>query len=388
MNKSVIIGCLLAMFYSANVFADDNWWGYLERGATTVWDYGKKLIPLSDKAEITTMQQVWSQINPQIEKILLAEQQDKPTSRLDQLLDEAVAILSLSGSSEIRTQILALEREIAALRLKIAEHRQAQIAAPLQSTRQTTAAQHEQQIAYLQTQLEHKLQQVKQLKLEFTHSLREIGLELTNEQLELLFSSVIGDDILQTNIVYENVKLINQNLMQLSIDSGEDLILTKRYYAMHIVLLQIIAHMQVSFVDKVNQNYLPKLAEIVQRTQTLRAQTKNLLQRQPEQQPQLTANLQAQQLTLKTADVYRNHLINQRQKMLAARNKTAQDLELARNTYATVTLSGELVQLLRRSQNEFSILQNMQLPELLLFENLNMKQEFAILTQQMAHEVL
>jgi hypothetical protein len=80
-------------------------------------------------------------------------------------------------------------------------------------------------------------------------------------------------------------------------------------------------------------------------------------------------------------------LINQRQKMLAAGNKTAIDLELARNTYATVTLSGELVQLLRSSQSAFNVLQDMQLPELLLFENLNMKQEFAALTQQISQRL-
>lgn len=375
MNKLlIIIFYLLAVFYSHNVAANDNWWDYL-------WDYGKKFVPGSNSANLTNFQQIWTDINPQIEKILLAEQEHSPTSKIDQLLDEAVKILSLSGSSEIRERILALEREIAAIRLKIAEHRQAKIAAPLHLIEQ-----YEQQISYLQTQLEHKLQQLEQLKLEFAHSLAEIGLELNKEQLDILFSSVIGDDILQTNIVYENIKVINHNLMQLSIDSGEDLILAKRYYGMHIVLLQIIAHMQASFIDKVNQNYLPKLAEIIQRTQTLRAQTKNLLQRQPEQ-IQLTANLQAQELTLQTADVYRNHLINQRQKMLAAGNKTAIDLELARNTYATVTLSGELVQLLRSSQSAFNVLQDMQLPELLLFENLNMKQEFAALTQQISQRL-
>jgi hypothetical protein len=89
-------------------------------------------------------------------------------------------------------------------------------------------------------------------------------------------------------------------------------------------------------------------------------------------------------LTLQTAALYKRHLIGQRGKMVRAMKKTISDLQIAQNTYKTVTLSGELVNLLRTSQKSFDLLLNIQVPELLVFENKQMKQEFAILTQKLA----
>jgi len=62
------------------------------------------------------------------------------------------------------------------------------------------------------------------------------------------------------------------------------------------------------------------------------------------------------------------------------------DLQIAHNTYKTVSVSGELINLLRTSQKSFELLLNIQVPDLLVFQNLQMKQEFAILTQKLAKE--
>lgn len=67
----------------------------------------------------------------------------------------------------------------------------------------------------------------------------------------------------------------------------------------------------------------------------------------------LLANLEAQNLTIQTAVLYQQHLITQRSKMATARDKIAADLEIAQNTYKTVVLSRELIQLLRTSQHSF-----------------------------------
>ena len=98
----------------------------------------------------------------------------------------------------------------------------------------------------------------------------------------------------------------------------------------------------------------------------------------------MLANLEAQKLTLQTAQVYEKHLIGQRRKVILARDKTYADLQIAQNTYKTVRVSGELITLLRTSQKSFDMLLNIQVPDLLVFENVQMKQEFAILTQKLA----
>ena len=58
-------------------------------------------------------------------------------------------------------------------------------------------------------------------------------------------------------------------------------------------------------------------------------------------------------------------------------------IAVARNTYETVKLSGELVSLMRDSQQLLNALFNRQVPALRTFENLEMKREFEKLTAQL-----
>jgi hypothetical protein len=83
------------------------------------------------------------------------------------------------------------------------------------------------------------------------------------------------------------------------------------------------------------------------------------------------------------AKLYLTYLEKQRNDLLAARNKLAPDIAAARNTYETVKVSSELVAMMRSGQNLFDALKNLQMPELRVFENLEMKKEFEKLTVQL-----
>jgi hypothetical protein len=97
----------------------------------------------------------------------------------------------------------------------------------------------------------------------------------------------------------------------------------------------------------------------------------------------LTANLKAQELTLQAAAFYRDYLITQSRQLQEARQHLAQDIAVAQNTYETVKVSGELVALMRNSQQLLNDLLNRQVPPLRPFENLEMKREFEKLTAQL-----
>jgi hydroxypyruvate isomerase len=86
---------------------------------------------------------------------------------------------------------------------------------------------------------------------------------------------------------------------------------------------------------------------------------------------------------LKVADLYKQHLDKQRQKMMVARDKTQANLRVALNTYNTVKVSSELVNLLRSSSKSFDDLLSIQVPDLLVFQNAQMKEEFTALTAKL-----
>jgi hypothetical protein len=97
----------------------------------------------------------------------------------------------------------------------------------------------------------------------------------------------------------------------------------------------------------------------------------------------LSANLRAQSLTLEAAKLYRRYLEEQRVDLAMAKKKLAPDLAAARNTYETVKVSSELIAMMKSGQNLFDTLKSLQIPELRVFENLEMKKEFQKLTVQM-----
>jgi hypothetical protein len=66
-----------------------------------------------------------------------------------------------------------------------------------------------------------------------------------------------------------------------------------------------------------------------------------------------------------------------------ARAELDKDIAAAWNTYETVRVSGELVGLVRSSQQLLEGLMNRQVPALRPFENLEMQREFQKLTEQL-----
>jgi hypothetical protein len=97
----------------------------------------------------------------------------------------------------------------------------------------------------------------------------------------------------------------------------------------------------------------------------------------------LKANLEAQRLTIEAASVYRQYLKQQAAQVRNARKLLEEDIATAWNTYETVRVSGELVDLVKSSQQLLDGLLQRQVPTLQPFRNLEMQREFAKLTKQL-----
>jgi len=411
-TRLAILLLLMMLGNTAVAFEQDSelsWWAKSKQVMVGLWNSTTeslaKLVKQPSETAYTTEKdaifaQVWNEVTPTFEKVLQLEEEqeslpnsawimrDKQDNKSDinELLDEAVAILSLSNTDQTRQRIRVLEKNIREMKQRISEYRQKQVSAPVRSTWLKTVEDYDAKIEQLKEHIQRNYEEIGKLKNQFAQKLGEKGLFINQEQLEVLLSSVVGDDIIQSSIVYDNVKQISQQLMTLTINTGEDVEISQRYYGMYTVLLKTLLHMQQTFINNIDRKYLPKIDKIVADVQETNAITRNLLraERDKNRRRHLAANLKAQNLTLQTAALYKRHLIRQRGKMVRAMEKTVSDFQIAQNTYKTVTLSGELVNLLRSSQKSFDLLLNIQVPELLVFENKQMKQEFAKLTQRLA----
>lgn len=336
---------------------------------------------------------VWEEAYPRLDDLLAEKERHKdlPESKwfgedqkshqkeIDALLQEAVKILGLSAVSEDVQVIKNLENTISQKRRQMAEYQTKKISRP------GKAKSYDDKIADLKGDIAENKTQIKQHKANIAQHMQKTGVYLSEAQLDVLMTSVVGDDVIAMSVVFDNVKQISNHLAQLMIDNGEDLEFARKHYGMYAVLLEVVITMQQNFIDRIVQNYLPKLEKIRTDNQRLQQKTQNMLMRETDalRRSNLQISIQAQKLTSNTLNLYRQQLTRQANQVLKAQGALKKDYDVALIRYQTVRISGELVTLIRASNQQFSSLANLQLPELVPFENMAMRAEFEKLTTEL-----
>ena len=344
------------------------WWQEERHGDAGLWD---DLLPRLD--EILTLQDR-QQALP--ESAWVGEDRVSNAEAIDDLLDQAAVMLT--GDVEYRRRMRAVEEAMADNRLQLAGLQRQRITAPSDSLWRQTVADIEAEIADREQVIADQQQTIEQIRQEFAAELRRLGLEIDDEGLEFMLSTVVGDDVVDMVLAFEESRKLTEQLEALTVQSREELTVARRYYGMYTVLLRVLVRMHDNLITRVDQRYLPRIQRIMNRARSLRQETRGLLARAPD--PVLSANLQAQQLTLDAADRYAQYLKDQRRQVAESRERVARDLAVADNTYETVKVSGDLVEVMHSSRTLLERLFRLQVPPLKPFENLEMKREFERLT--------
>jgi hypothetical protein len=370
-------------------------WEKTKQAVEDTWEHTQTL--LQNHGPDTGFSQIWAEIVPKLDATLsledrheslpehswLGDDQASNRAKINELLDESIAILTISPNQHYRARIRELEANIRAARKEIAENRKRRVAAPVESTLKKTVADYDAAIQELSTRIVVYENELRIVKREFAAELEKLGLDISDEQLDVLLSTVVGDDLIDIGITFDNVKALTEQLEQLMVESQEDLDSARRYYGMYTVLLQILERMHQQLCQAVDERYVPQIDAILRKTQKLMQETRALQRLNERNRQVLAANLEAQELTRRAAYLYRDYLIKQSRQVKLARQRLGDDIAVARNTYETVKVSGELVALMQSSQRLLRGLLDRQVPVLRAFENLEMKREFERLTLQL-----
>ncbi len=367
------------------------------RGADRLWD---KTVEYADstleqarrlwREEHPEGARLWEDLMPRLEEILgrqdrrrelpesawFGEDRVSNAQRINALLDEVAGILV--GNNALRGEVRELARAMAENRRAISELKRRKIAAPSDSLWRETVQDIDDEIAEREQILAQQQAAMDEVRRATAAELRAMGLEIDAEGLEFLLSTVVGDDVVDMTLAFEQVRHLTGQLEELTAESGEDLPTARRYYGIYTILLEVLDHMHAGLIESIERNYLPRIAAIGERAQALRRETEHLKARSPS--PVLDGNLEAQQLTIDAARRYADYLKRQRQQVAASRERLAHDLAVAQNTYETVKMSGDLVALMQDSRQMLDSLFRLQVPPLRAFENAAMKREFQRLT--------
>lgn len=368
----------------------DLWW----QRSLEVWDGAQRSLRATDPAPSAA---IWKELVPMLEQGLeiedgrealpdrawIGRDQRDADADINALLDASVAILSRSPVQDYRARIEALRGEIAAARADIDRFRRARVAAPEESLIATTVAGYDARIAEREAEIQARMSELDQIKAEFVAELRSMGIELSDDQVDLLLATVVGDNLIDLGIVFDNVKAITLQLETLVEESGEDLESARRYYGMYVILLRALARMHRDVAEAIENSYVPEIDAIAERAAQLSEETRALMEAQPARAALLRNNLQAQRLTIEAAGVYREYLLEQRAQVEQARAALDADIETAWNTYQTVRVSGELVDLVQSSQRLLDGLLEREVPPLRAFQNAEMQRELEKLTREL-----
>jgi hypothetical protein len=238
----------------------------------------------------------------------------------------------------------------------------------------------------LQTRIGKNRDSIAAAKSEVSSALKASGVELTQEQLDLLLDGVLSGDLVRLVATFDAAKLVDAQLSRLVEAAGDNTATARKYFAMHAALFAMLVHAQDMAIGKIDTQYLPRLDAVMKDLTNAKSRTLELLRadNRPDQQRILEANRESQQVAEEAAKAYRRYLLQQREQIVRARQKAVHDLKIADNTFETVQASFELNNLMRDGTASFEALQKLEAPTFeQIFRNDDLRREFEALTRKL-----
>jgi len=301
---------------------------------------------------------------------------------INSILDEIIILLTGEDLDRYRENVQSLKGKISTNKHNILKYREQKIGAPETGMLETTKADYDKKIADAKVKIKIYENEIRIEKNKFKNSFQKIDVKLTSEQIDVLLTRVDGDDILQISLVMDTLKYITNQIMILMKESDEELVQAKKYYGMHLISLELVVYIQQNYINKVEKQYIPKIEKIMENSRDLKSKTESLIYKENDKRRKeiYMKNLKAQLLTYKVAKLYKNDLINSQKGMIKAKNISYKNLILSKNTYETVLLSADLYELISESQNMFEEISKIQIPDIVIFQNIQIQKKYEELT--------
>jgi polyhydroxyalkanoate synthesis regulator phasin len=323
-------------------------------------------------------------------KPIWTETREDRERRIRDLLDAALGIITDVPIVELQKKIEALRKNIRELDDRTVRLREKQLTAPkdgvLPGFVTDTVDSLAKDIDDTRKRIEFNRADIAKTKGEVHEALKKSGIQLSPEQVDLLLDSVLSGDLVRLVAVFNSAKLIDAQLGKLLTASGESIGAARKYFAMHAALFAILVHAQDTIIAKIDNQYLPKLTEIEADIRRARAKTAELmkLENREDQKRALEGNRDSQRLAEDAARGYRRYLLQQREQVARARQRTTHDLRIADNTFETVEASFQLRNLMRDASASFEAIQKLEAPTFdQIFKNEELRREFESITRKL-----
>ncbi len=323
-------------------------------------------------------------------KPLWTESKEDREKKIKELMDAALGIVTDVPVVDIQKRIETHKKSIRELDDRIVRLREKQLIAPkdgmLPGLITDTVDSLGKDIEESKKRIDGNKDEIGRAKGEVREALTKSGVQMSQDQVDLLLDGVLSGDLVRLVAVFNSAKAIDAQLGKLMTQSGENVGAARKYFAMHAALFAILVHSQTGLIDKIDKQYLPKLEAIAKDVEAARRKTQDLLkaENRPDQRRALEANRESQKLADEAAKGYRRYLMQQREQIAKARQRAMHDLRIADNTYETVEASFQLRQLMKDSATSFEAIQKLEAPTFeQIFRNEELRREFENITRKL-----
>lgn len=282
------------------------------------------------------------------------------------LLKDAQGIL---GNSEAEKQFDAIEDlriKNRKLKDKIIELKKKRIAAvessvnPLTDTKSSI----DKKIANYNEEITTNESKIEQLKCEILQILNGHGLNISYDELNYFLVSAEGSELIRLMTVAENMKRIQQIIERQLQNDSDNVDLAKYYTGMYLVSLESYANAHDVAIRNI-YDYRNKLKIIISEAQNNYEEAKELLKSASAQDmANIESNIKINERALEVAQMYDDLLDRRISNLNSSKHNIERKVNIARNTYKTISNGSTLISLVSSGSDEYSLLINFEMPEL------------------------
>lgn len=243
--------------------------------------------------------------------------------------------------------------------------------------------------AELEYVIERSKNLIDDLEFDLKKRLDAIGIKVTREQVRVLTSRVDGDDLAKTFAIFDVTKQISATLEELMKTNSFDSSTTVKYYGIYVLLSELLAYAQRDYIDKIDELYLPSI-EVIKNdiNNSIRFNNRAIREASNQQNKNiLKQNNESNKFALEVAEFYKNVLSGQKKQLERALERTNEQISVAYSSYDAASVSFNLLSLINQSEDEFGKILNLQIPEIVPFENDELEQKFNELSDRIIERI-
>ena len=278
-----------------------------------------------------------------------------------------------------------IEEGIAARQEQINAWKLASIAAPSTSLSplKATRAALGRRIERERQAIETEKKRIETLKADTLRRLSQDGIAMTAEQLDGILYSAEGSELAQVMAVAENIKAVEKNLSQAlkGPDAGPEQI--KAYTGFVMMSYRVYIEAVERAMKKIESVYITELAAIADEADTMMREADELTRHSAKTVEIAQNNLDINARTINLAQLYEDHLRERWAALDTIRREMRLNFALARNTFRTIKVGGELIDVIKAGQKDLESIFAFEPPQLEAFYDKELRREFDSLTARL-----